>query len=76
MNENLKALVDKIVLNEEISLSTRLSAIEQVQELSLLLKEPAPTVSDYLKKQSATKSTVTNQLAQSALDWLEEKNNA
>jgi len=76
MNENLKALIDKIVLNEEISLSTRLSAIEQVQGLSLLLKEPVPTVSDYLKKQLATKSTVTNQLAQSALDWLEEKNNA
>ena len=73
MNQNLQNLLEKVVLNEEISLSTRLNALDQINELNTQLDEPSQAVTDFLRGKLKTNSKVTNQLAQSALEWLEEK---
>lgn len=75
MNESLQKIVEAIVLNEEISLSTRLTVLEEISRLAEKLGE-GDNLGQWLRRQTQTKSAVTNQLAQTALDWLTDQNHA
>jgi len=68
MNEKAKIIIDSVVLNEEIPTQVRLKTLQAL--LSLLPKTEAESAHEYLSNQTKTKSQTTNQLAQIAVDWL------
>jgi len=69
MNKNLQSLLKDVVLNEEVNQNVRLKALDSILEL---FPDSRSDIKSYLENQTKTKSTVTNQLALSALDFLEE----
>ena len=68
MNNSVQTIIDAVVLNEEIPLKTRLKVINSLKTIEPVSIEE---LKSYLEKNTGTKSTLTNQLARNALDWLD-----
>lgn len=68
MNNQAKIIIDSVVLNEEISTQVRLKTLQAL--ISILPASEKESAREYLNTQTKTKSQTTNQLAQIALDWL------
>ncbi len=71
MKENIETIINAVVLNEELSANIQLKVLDNL--IPLAGPSGKQDIQDYLATQTKTKSQVTINLAQNALDWLNNK---